>query len=315
MTYAQFGLIEATDYNNLAGTDPTTTAGAINRVWGIGNGDAGYGQTAVSQVSVGNTVSAAQWASLINATNNARRHQSTSYSSLGTPVSGDIITFLSTLQTRINDAYTNRLPTRFIGDIFGSSLSATSTKTITLNAVSGVAATGSTVFTVTFGSIDQARYFFNVGGWVEILRTSFTNTNGTSRSASIGTLTGTYCSGRYWAARQSAKYGSGGTVNVNQTVGFYSFNTISLNLFDQVYQTGTYSSDYVQIFASSSGGAGSNNGNGNVLTITYQANSGTTGSSGGSPADDINCSLNITCRVWAPNSGFISNSWGTITIA
>ncbi len=47
MTYAQFGLIQAADFNTLVGGNPTTTVNTLNATWATGGGSAGYGQTAV----------------------------------------------------------------------------------------------------------------------------------------------------------------------------------------------------------------------------------------------------------------------------
>ena len=62
MTYAQYGLIEATDYNTLVGPNPSTTANQLNTVWATGGVNAGYGQTSIGQVSVGGIVAASNWA-------------------------------------------------------------------------------------------------------------------------------------------------------------------------------------------------------------------------------------------------------------
>ena len=51
MSYAQNGLIEATDFNTLVGGNPETGANKLNTVWATGGTTAGYGQTAVSQVA------------------------------------------------------------------------------------------------------------------------------------------------------------------------------------------------------------------------------------------------------------------------
>ena len=53
MTYAQFGLVQATDYNNLTGGPTSTTANTLNATWVTGSGNAGYGQTALANVAVG----------------------------------------------------------------------------------------------------------------------------------------------------------------------------------------------------------------------------------------------------------------------
>ena len=66
MSYASGGLIEATDYNTLVGGNPVTSSGKLNTVWATGGSTAGYGQTALANVSVGQTVAASEWADLVN---------------------------------------------------------------------------------------------------------------------------------------------------------------------------------------------------------------------------------------------------------
>ena len=63
MTYTSGSLIQATDYNGFV----STTAGAnINATWSTGTTSAGYGQTALATVSAAGTITATQWASLVN---------------------------------------------------------------------------------------------------------------------------------------------------------------------------------------------------------------------------------------------------------
>jgi hypothetical protein len=63
MTYSVGGLIQATDYNGFV----STTVGAnVNGIWATGSTDSGYGETALSTVSTAGTVTATQWASLVN---------------------------------------------------------------------------------------------------------------------------------------------------------------------------------------------------------------------------------------------------------
>ena len=71
MTYAQYGIIEATDYNTLVGGNPTTTSNTLNATWATGGTTAGYGQTAEANVAVGDIVTAAKWANLISKTASA----------------------------------------------------------------------------------------------------------------------------------------------------------------------------------------------------------------------------------------------------
>ena len=82
MAYAQYGNIAAADYNALVGGDPVITSGALNTVWATGGTTAGYGQTALANVTAGTQVYAADWANLVNKTANAASHQGTSITSV-----------------------------------------------------------------------------------------------------------------------------------------------------------------------------------------------------------------------------------------
>ena len=109
MSYAQFGLIQASDFNTLAGGNPTTTSGTINAVWATGGTNAGYGQTAVANVSAGGTVTASDWANVVNNTANSASHQGTSITSVTAPSSGGTVTYLSAVPTNLTTIYTSRL--------------------------------------------------------------------------------------------------------------------------------------------------------------------------------------------------------------
>ena len=100
MSYAQGSLIDAADYNGLVGSN-STTAGTINYVWSTGNGQFGYGQTAVDAVTVAATVTATQWSTMLNALNRSLQHQAGAAATLGpvnyTAVS--IITYFANVAT------------------------------------------------------------------------------------------------------------------------------------------------------------------------------------------------------------------------
>lgn len=303
MTYSSGGLIEAVDYNALAGADPGNDVGSINRVWGTGNGDSGYGQTAVTPVTTGSVVSAAQWATLINAVNNARKHQAgAGYTNLSAPTTGDIVTYLNTLQNRINDAYTNRL-----SNPGTHSYLTTLSKPFNLVGGSGIAADNSVTFTITFQSVDKARYFFNTGGYLSVGYNSVTNNNGTARSQSIVNLYSSNWYSRHLYAQTSNKGGTGGTVSANYTYGYYSITQGSYNNLDLIYSSGYYSSDFVQFNINAGGGTGSYAGNGNVIYLQVRAYSA-------ADSDATNVTLTPMCYVGQITSSYISSSWGSITI-
>ena len=310
MTYASGGLIQASDFNNIVGASAGTQGGGtqLNPVWSTGQGNYGYGQTAVSNVSVSGTVAATNWASLVNTLNSARIHQSGSGSGISAPTAGTTITFLSTLTSAVSTAATNRLSAATTGT------TTSSTKSTTLNAAAGVSATGTITFTITFGSgVDATRYFFNAGGSILIEQVVFTNTGGTSRGASIGTLASTnFSSKRLNAASYGARAGSGGTLVTDTTTGgYYGLTTTPTQMF-RVNSTSYYTGDFLSINYSTNGTAGSYGANGNVLTITITLFSATTGST--QPADSINVTDQITCTVRYPETTNLTNTWGTATI-
>ena len=308
MTYASAGLIEATDFNGFAGTSQTGSAATINQIWGIGTGNCGYGQTAIATVSAGNTVAATNWAALINTLNSIRTHQSGSGSGISAPTAGSTITYLSTLSGAISTAYSSR------NSWASNGTSTSSTKNLSLVAASNAAASSSVTWTATWGSVDQARYFFNAGGYLYVQYGTFTNTGGTSRGTSINTL----CQTNYnykviYHGSMSARQGTGGTVVTDTTnTGYYGLPT-GATQYLRINSTSYYSGDYCYLNVNTNGTAGSYGANGNVLTITFGAYSATTGST--QPADSINVTQGMVLYAIYPETTNLSNSWGTVTLA
>lgn len=312
MTYAQFGLIEASDYNNIVGGNPTDVAGTFNRVWAVGQNDRGWGQTAVSQVSALSQVTAPQWATLINNLNNAYRQTiSTGGTGLSAPVTGDTIFFISTLTGYVTDVFNNRLTAT------GTGTTTTYTNSASFSAAGGVAGQTTITRTVTFSSVDQTRYFWNAGGRITFDVTSVTNNDGTTRSGSIVTLANTNFNAKTILARSSlARTGTGGTSVTDVTgSGFYNLTT-SYATYTQIFgQTYPYTGDYVDLSILTNGTAGSYSGNGNVITLRFIAVSGSAGTGPSPTSDPMNVTINYTITVTYPSTSYLSNSWGTATIA
>jgi hypothetical protein len=105
MTYVSGQLIQATDYNGFV----STTAGAnVNATWSTGTTDAGYGQSALTTVSAAGTVTATQWASLVNTISSMASHQGTTITSRVAPTTGATISILAAVNTDLTNCYTNR---------------------------------------------------------------------------------------------------------------------------------------------------------------------------------------------------------------
>ncbi len=300
MAYSQGGLIEATDYNNLI-----NGSNQLNAVWAVGNGDAGYGQTAITTVAASNTVTATQWATLINTLNSARNHQSGVGSGISAVTAGQTINHLSTLQTQVNTAFTNR-------GLFNAQGSTTTGTTDTTSA-SAAATAAFSYFrdtNVTFSSANAARYFFNAGGQINFV-CSATSTQSNARSNTLRDMINQV--GGVSAFRNTTnggRTGTGGTIVVNNTAIGYRNLTTSLQTVVDNNVSGTYSTHDVllRVFSNSIVTTDGSNGASVVFRLVATA-----------PADDsfggtLGISLSVRADIVFPSTTHLTNVWGTPTI-
>lgn len=327
MTYTVGGLIEATDYNGFV----STTANAnVNDIWGTGSSDKGYGQTPLSTVSVGGTVTATQWASLVNTISALANHQGTSITSRVAPVAGNTITILSNLNTDLTNITSNRGNAAANGTQYGTFTGSISKTTAT---GSGSAAwTITFTHTITFASADAARYFFNAGGrikwetgksstgteaddeWNDLANTLVGDifiTGGTGTQTIAGTAyTGTTKIG-----------GTGTPTTLATTTGWYDLTTSDTNIYRQFADTAPYTGQYINLAARTAG-----SGTQLILTTTWVDPGGsgtgstdaiTGGSATASPSTTITGTAPTTLVTYFPPSStyLTSASWGTPTIA
>lgn len=314
MTYAQFGTVQATDFNALVGGNPTTTANTLNATWATGGGTAGYGQTAVANVAVGQTVaSTAQWATLVSNTASAATHQGSSITSVAAPVSGGTITYLSAIPTNLQTIYTNRLNAATQGTTSSNTASFTGDWRNSLTFT----------HTATFANGDAARYFFNSGGQLKMTVSTPTGTGinllFNNLCSNIGTVViSAPSSGTVSVAGTSysgvSKIGGGGNApTVDSTKGYYGLSTANATVFTQTASTGPsgYLSSFIRFIVKTNGTQGTNGDNGSVITVYtvwdevpdgLYVSPGSTGSK-------------TTLTVAYPETTNLANSWGTITLA
>lgn len=316
MSYAQFNLIEASDFNNLVGGNPTTTANTLNAVWATGSGQVGYGQTAVSNVAAGQTVAATNWASLINSTSNAATHQGATLGSVTTPVAGGLVTYQANVVTNLQTIYGNRLNAASTG-------STTANTTTTGGAWTD---TATFTFTVTFANGDAARYFFNSGGQLKLTASHSNSTAGINAAFNaLATATGTVViSGQNSGTRTVAgtsyngltKIGGSGDAVANSALGYFGLTTNAIGgtntlLLDQNYSTSPYSGLVeIRYNANTNGVQGSNSDNGTIIRIVSTWNSDTANT-----IKVVGSGSSVTCTAFPPASTAIANTWGAITIA
>jgi len=327
MTYSSGGLIQATDYNTFAGN---TTAG-LNRVWSTGSGDAGWGQTDIATVTGGtSTVTATQWATLVNNLATSGTQTNTTLTSRTAPVTGNIIGILANVQTDITSVTTNRGNAASSGTEYGTFTGAISKTTAT---GSGQAAwTITFTHTITFPSANQARYFWNAGGIVRLKYGK--SSTGTDNDPDWNTFAGQCGSinltGRVNGASQTIAAqaytgttrlgGTGGTqTTLATTTGWYNLTASPTTIFQLNNATSPYSGEYIRTTATATSTT--------VLTlVTTWVSDGSSGAgttadiSGGtattSPSTTITGTAPTTLVTYLPpSSATLTNSWGTPTIA
>lgn len=325
MTYSSGGLIQAADYNGFV----STNSGAnVNGIWGTGTGDTGYGQTPLATVSAAGTITATQWATLVNTISSIASHQGTTITSRTAPVAGNTINILSNLNTDLTTLTTNRGNAAANGVQYGT-FSGTTSKT----AGTGSGSTAWTItftHTITFASADAARYFFNGGGRIKI---DFGKTStGTLADGEWNDLANTLCGDIYitgGTATQviggtnytgTTKIGGTGSPNILlTTTGWYDLTTGDTVIYKQFADTAPYTGQYIQVAAKTAG-----TGTQLVLTTTWFDPGGSVagssdnisgGTATGSPNTTITGTAPTTLVTYfPPNNVYLTASWGTPTI-
>ena len=212
-------------------------ATSVNAIWGSGSGDAGYGQgSTVSAVSAGTTITAAQWTTLLSRITSMANHQSSSITAISNPSAGGTISAFTALSTNIATITSNRLNVYGRAGVVNSSCSTTTTLTGTITQ------TGNW----TWGSTDQARYFFNAGGRLSISGDQFGHSvrDKATQWDTLLTQAGTY----YVYAQTAGKSGGSGspTTNLTTTAGYHDLTSSYLTVFQQYEDTGPYTANYVR---------------------------------------------------------------------
>lgn len=330
MSYVSGGLIEAADYNGFV----NNSANNINAVWSTGTGDKGWGQTAISNVSIGGTVTATQWATLVANLATSGQQTGSTLTSRTQPVAGNIIAVLANVATDINTITNNRGNAAASGTEVGTFTGTTSKTTAT-----GSGTTAWTITftqTLTFASANAARFFFNAGGLVRLQYGK--SSTGTDHDPDWNTLAG-QCGGIFFSGRVNGTTntiagqaytgttrigGTGGTQNtLATTTGYYSLTAggAATTIFQLNNATAPYTPEFIRTTVALNAGA-------TVLTfVTTWVDDGSSGAgvssniSGGtavsSPATSIGAATAPTTLLTyrPPSTSFLTASWGTPTIA
>jgi len=310
MAYQTGDTILDDHYNGFANDNSPNN---INKIWGTGNADYGYGQSnTISTVSAGSTVTAAQWNTVLDRMQSIKNHQGSSISTgAGTLSGGDPIQAILTISTDITTLGTNRINCAAANRTLSTGVTGTRTFTGTW--------TTSTIHEVsyTFASVDAARYFFNAGGqikWDGSLNGFTSRFKTLDWENLLETRFGTFNFG----ATGSNITGNGTLSTNNNTTGYYDligtgYQTI-FKMFGGQLTYSYYNTNFVQVEVKTNGTAGSNAANGNVITVKVTMSDAS--SDDGGADDQINGNLVSNWGYNKPNQNYLNNdAVGTITTA
>ena len=211
-------------------------ATSVNAVWGTGSGDSGYGNsTVVSAVDTSTTVQAAQWNTIFARVTSMASHQNTSITSVSDKSSGDVIRALAAVSTNIAAITTNR------GNVHARQAASATNRDDTTTF------TGTLTFTHkwAWSDVASARYFFNLGGRLNISGTQTGHGSDTKGNewANLLTAAGTY----QVIAQSSGKSGGTGTTSVNnENAGYFDLTATYATVFKQFEDSSPYTASFVQ---------------------------------------------------------------------
>lgn len=287
MTYESGSKVVASDFNTFLGGNGTSAyassvaaTNCIGALYGVGYGDRGYGQSAITQNAVvGQTdkITATQWANLRNMMEVLSNHQGTSVpllppssvfstsnkitaheSSAPTSDAYDINGYLATLDT-------NRFNTNGGASMTLTTNAHTSTRATAWGA--GSAASIVTEIDVAFGSNDEARYFFNSGGELRLLGSQ--PTASTAQDGAWSYILGIRVGIITFSANNTTHSGNAGT---SSAIGYYQLT----NVYQTIYSgtnlgNGAYGANDVLVEARYSAGGTTNGAKGSRIRfrVTY----------------------------------------------
>lgn len=302
MAYTSGDTIEATHYNGFVAS--------VNALWGTGTSNRGIGQTTtVSTVSATNTITATQWSTLLDRIRSLSDHYgqdaSITVDTVTNPTAGDTISALATVATDIGTIDSAQIAVGAVAA--GYQTAVTDTAVVSGTFTNTITQTD----TLTFASANAMRYFFNAGGRVYV---DWSISGGTADGkynewVDLASKTGVY----YIYNTTGGKSGGSGTPSTNlTTTGFWDLGTGTTTMFKQVADTSPYTANYIQLQASMNAAAGSST----VMTLTSTwkddaAEQTSYNKNIYNVLDQVNGSKTTTFGYQAPNTTYISATWGT----
>ena len=267
MAYTAGDTILDDEYN--AFVNNSSSPFGYNHFAGTGSAQYGLGQSAISTVSAGGTVNAAQWNALMTGIDNIANHTNDTMTSRSSVSAGDTIA--------IKAAVAADLAT-LAASVAGGSTGATALTTSSAKQTSSSSSTWYGAHTVehavTVANANTMRWFFNAGGKINVQK-SRTGNGGTGGSATtkdsnwtnLYAALGTIAIG----SQASTRSGSGETLTTNGLAnGFHDLGTGYTHIIRLTEATSPYTGNYIDVHAKLDAAVGS----AVTMTVKTTANDG-----------------------------------------
>jgi len=245
-------LIRASEYNSIQAK--------VSMNFGSGSGDQGYGQSlSSSQVAVGDKILVSQWSNLRSDMLKARQHQT------GVDESGNLTLPLNTMvvteaMRAQYDAYATTInANRFA--MAGNQASLETLKQDTRTAAWNGTLTNS--ITVTFSDVDQARYFFNAGGSLQLSA----GLSGGSGGSKYNTWSTMFSQSGVITLNYNSTSSNGASPGTVYSLGYYNLTTTDQTIYYKPAPSGVYAENDWYITARIAGG-----GNQIIFTMRFEDN-------------------------------------------
>lgn len=323
MAYQTGDTILDDEYNTFAtgsvGGSATDSAN-VNNIWGTGSGDRGYGQTTtVSAVSAGSNVTATQWSTLLSRITTIGSHQGTSLTAMTSPSAGDEIAIIGAISSNITSLHTNRLSAAGNGATASTNLDSTGNWSVS----------NIQEVTVTFDSADEARYYFNAGGNIQIdpQILSYTDDAKARSWNALSQMTGNLV----FDAQGSSRSGGADSITVTEThtssevtlattIGYYDLTTSYQTLLQRDLTTSgspyiSGGANNIKIEAKSNGAQGSNSDTGTVITFKISCLDASTDQTYDKaeydPVDIMDGTFRVVLSNVPPSTTYLTATWGS----
>jgi len=327
MAYQTGDTILDDEYNvfatGLAGGGSTDSAN-LNNVWGTGQADRGYGQsTVLSAVSAGQTVTATQWATLLARITSAANHQGSSITAMASPSATDIIEIIGAISSNITTIHTNRLNKAGNGTTVSTNIDSTGSWSTQAQQI----------VTLTWSDPDEARYFFNAGGYITV-NPSVTGYTDDAKARSWDALTqmagdvvfaaqGTTVSGETNSITVTEAH-TASSASVSTTIGYYDLTTSNQLIYEKVLTTSgspyiAGAANNIKVYAKSNGTQGSYSDNGTVVTLTIEYNDASTDQtfdkSDYTVLDVMDGTVRNQISEIPPSTSYLTQTWSSPAVA